>query len=241
MFDARPMSDPRARSPARRIGGFGRTSARARNSNLTAASRATRPARREKTRAIADWVAEHGSEEQRARMRPGVLPVEEVIDALDRRGVRGASTDMPRYQLDGAARLQAHLRAVTGRASIAVVGPADLQVVGVGCDGRDGRDSGPSIRQLQARLPDADVTLREHRLSLAPRSCPARADRVRGAGDAPGRTIHRAARVRRAREVIPTTQPDRRHLSALACGHPGHPSASPDAEPLTTSSPQRPR
>ena len=63
----------------------------------------------EKTRVIAAWVAEHGSEDQRGRHAAGLLPVEEVIDALTDEAF-STVTDQPRYPLDGAARLQDHLR-----------------------------------------------------------------------------------------------------------------------------------
>jgi hypothetical protein len=116
----------------------------------------------EKTRAIATWVAEHGSEDQRGRYAAGLLPAEEVIDALTDEAFATVA-DVPRYPLDGASRLQAHLQATTGRTIIAVP-PAELQVVGLDATAASAAQWA-AIRQLQARLPDADVTLREHRLS----------------------------------------------------------------------------
>ena len=116
----------------------------------------------EKTRVIASWVTEHGSEDQRGRHAAGLLPVGEVIDSLTDEAF-STVTDQPRYPLDGAARLQDHLRSVTGRANI-VVTTADLQVVGVDATVASAAQWAV-IQQLQSRLPDADVTLREHRLS----------------------------------------------------------------------------
>lgn len=116
----------------------------------------------EKTRVIATWVAEHGSEDQRGRHAAGLLPVEEVIDALTDEAFATVA-DIPRYPLDGASRLQEHLRAVTGRSNIAV-SAADLQVVGVDATAASAVQWAV-IQQLESRLPGADVTLREHRLS----------------------------------------------------------------------------
>ena len=99
---------------------------------------------------------------QRGRHAAGLLPVEEVIDALTDEAFSTVK-DQPRYPLDGAARLQDHLRAVTGRANI-VVATADLQVIGADATAATAAQWAV-IQQLQSRLPDADVTLREHRLS----------------------------------------------------------------------------
>jgi hypothetical protein len=115
----------------------------------------------EKTRVIADWVARHGSDDQRARHAAGLLPAEEVIEALTDEAF-SAVDDMPRYPREGAARLERHLRAVTGRANL-VVAPADLQVVGAAATAATSAQWSV-IRQLESRLPDAVVKLREHRL-----------------------------------------------------------------------------
>lgn len=116
----------------------------------------------EKKRVIAEWAATSATEEQRARYAAGVLPVEEVIEALTEDAFSGLN-GQPRYELDGAARLQAHLRASTGRADL-VVGPTDLQIIGsVASSATSGQWA--VVRQLRTALPDADVTLREHQLS----------------------------------------------------------------------------
>ena len=116
----------------------------------------------EKTRAVAVWVVERGSDDQRARHAAGLLPVEEVIDALTEEAFAEVA-DQPRYPLDGAARLQAHLRAATGRANI-LVATADLQIAGAEATAATAAQWAV-IRYLQAALLDASVTLREHRLS----------------------------------------------------------------------------
>lgn len=116
----------------------------------------------EKKRVIAEWVGTRATDEQRSRHAAGVLPVDEVIEALTEETF-SVLKDQPRYELDGAARLQAHLRASTGRADL-VVGPADLQIVGSHASSATA-GQWAVVRQLQAALPDANITLREHRLS----------------------------------------------------------------------------
>jgi hypothetical protein len=116
----------------------------------------------EKTRAIAEWVARSGSDDQRGRHAVGLLPVDEVIDALADDAF-AAVADVPRYPLDGASRLQAHLRAVTGRTDI-VVPTAELQVRGDAAAAASAAQWAV-VQHLRSRLPDAEVTLREHRLS----------------------------------------------------------------------------
>lgn len=116
----------------------------------------------EKVRAIAAWVASHGSEDQRARHAAGLFPDDEAIAALSDEAFAPLA-DHSRYALDGAVRLQEHLRALTGRQNITVA-PVDLRILG---------EDAPSasacqwevVRRLQMRLPTARVTLRAHQLS----------------------------------------------------------------------------
>ena len=116
----------------------------------------------EKKRVIGEWAVTRATDEQRSRQEAGLLPVEEVIEALTEEAFSGLN-GQPRYEMDGAARLQTHLRAAIGRADL-VVGPADLQVAGVDATSATS-GQWAVVRQLKAELPDADVTLREHRLS----------------------------------------------------------------------------
>ena len=57
-----------------------------------------------------------------------------MIDALTDDAFASVA-DIARYPLDGADRLQAHLRALTGRTNI-VVPPSELEIVGLERDGR---------------------------------------------------------------------------------------------------------
>lgn len=116
----------------------------------------------EKSRAITEWILQHGSDEQRARHAGGLLPAAEVIDAMTEEAF-GAAADLPEYPREGAARLERHLRTVTGRTNL-VVAAADLHVVGAAASAASA-SQWAIIRELQSRFPDAHVELREHRLS----------------------------------------------------------------------------
>ncbi len=113
-------------------------------------------------RVIDEWIALAASEEQQARHAAGLLPIDEVIEALTDDAF-AALKDQPRYALDGLARLQAHLRAATGRADL-VVAPTELHITGAPAASATGAQWAV-LRHLQTVLPDATVTLREHRLS----------------------------------------------------------------------------
>src|SRR3954467_1697117 len=60
----------------------------------------------EKKRFVAEWIATHGTADQQARHAAGVLPIEEVIDAMTD-GVCGCLAERRRYVPDGAARVEA--------------------------------------------------------------------------------------------------------------------------------------
>lgn len=116
----------------------------------------------EKTRLIDEWVARQGSQDQRRRHAAGALPVIEVIEALTEEAFATVD-DLPRHPLDGAARLQAHLREVTGQHDL-VVPKTELAIEGATVtDATAGEWAVMEV--LKSRLPDADVVLREHRLS----------------------------------------------------------------------------
>jgi hypothetical protein len=160
-FDATKESGPARDLPAEAYRRF-RADLRARKERNRAVRTEQLALHDEKVHAIAAWVATHGSEDQRARHAAGVFPDEEAIAAMAEEAF-GPAADHPRYPLDGAVRLQEHLRAVTGRQNITVA-PVDLRIVG---------ENAPSasacqwevIRRLQTRLPSARVTLRAHHLS----------------------------------------------------------------------------
>lgn len=116
----------------------------------------------QKKAAAADWIAAHGTPDQKSRAAAGVLALDEVIAAMADDAFSSAA-DIPLYERDGAAKLQEHLRTSSGDDSV-VVPPADLHV--------DSLDAGSAtaeqwsvVSRLQAKHPDAQIKLREHRLT----------------------------------------------------------------------------
>lgn len=115
----------------------------------------------EKKRLVAEWVAAHGTPEQQARHAAGVLPMSEAIGGMTDQAF-AALGDWPRYQRDGAARLQAHLRQFP-QYSEAVVSALDLEVTSKTAVTATA-EQWAAVQRIQALVPDATVTLREHRL-----------------------------------------------------------------------------
>jgi hypothetical protein len=108
------------------------------------------------------WVDRNGTLDQKARAAAGLLALEEVVASITDESFAGA-TDVARYEFDGAARLQDHLRAVLGDSS-AIVAPSDLQVTSLDATSAT-KDQWSVVSALQSRYPDATIKLREHRLS----------------------------------------------------------------------------
>ena len=74
-----------------------------------------------------EWIALHGSNDQRERLSAGVLPFKEFVDALAEVTFRPLAANPP-YRADGAARMQEQLRLLPGRADV-VVTASDVSVV----------------------------------------------------------------------------------------------------------------
>ena len=115
----------------------------------------------EKKRYIAEWIAKHGTPEQQARQLAGMLPMEEAVEAITDQAF-AALADHPRYERDGAARLQAHLRQVPEYADV-VISPADLVVVSSNAV-KATAEQWAVFQSVQQALSGATVTLRAHRL-----------------------------------------------------------------------------
>ena len=115
----------------------------------------------EKKRYIAEWVAKHGTPEQQARQTPGVLPMEEAIEAITDHAF-AAIVDHPVYARDGAERLQAHLRQLPEYAEV-VISSVDLVVVSSNAV-KATAAQWAVIQHTQKALPGATVALRAHRL-----------------------------------------------------------------------------
>jgi hypothetical protein len=116
----------------------------------------------EKQRLVRDWMNENGTADQRARLAAGVLPLEEAVEAMSDEAFR-AVDHLPRYQPDGVARLQAHLRTFPPYAT-ATVSELSLHVsTRYLTDATAGQWT--VVQAVQRAVPDARVYLRERVLS----------------------------------------------------------------------------
>jgi hypothetical protein len=118
----------------------------------------------QKRQAVAEWVAHHGTDDQRARQKAGLLPMQEVIDAIADEAF-GALDDRPRYAHDGAERLQEFLRQLP-RFANAVVAADDLVALGKPAATAT-RAQWAFIEGIRSLVPDANVSLRKYDLSWA--------------------------------------------------------------------------
>lgn len=116
----------------------------------------------EKQRLVGEWTTEHGTDDQRARLAAGVLPLEEIVEAMTAHAF-AAVAHLPAYGRDGAARVQAHLRAVPAYAA-AVVAAGALAVTTRHLTEATSAQWAV-MQQVKAAVPDAQVFLRERVLS----------------------------------------------------------------------------
>ena len=114
-----------------------------------------------------EWIAIHGSHDQRERLSAGVLPFQEFVDALAEVTFRPLSHIAP-YQTDGAARMQEQLRKLTGYANV-VVTPNDLSVV-TRLLPTASAIQWSLVNEIRSIIPSAQVQLRERSLAC-PGSC----------------------------------------------------------------------
>jgi hypothetical protein len=116
----------------------------------------------EKERRVLEWIGENGTADQRARLAAGVLPLEEAVDAMTEEAFRMVD-HLPRYQQDGVARLQAHLRTFPPYAKAAV---SELSLHVATRYLTDATSSQWAVMQdVQTAVPEARVYLRERVLS----------------------------------------------------------------------------
>lgn len=116
----------------------------------------------EKQRLVREWMIDHGTEDQRARLASGVLPLEEAIEAMTDAAFRQVDR-LPRYQPDGVARLQAHLRTFPPYAAATV---SDLSLhVSTRYLAEATAAQWAVVQEVQTAVPEARVYLRERVLS----------------------------------------------------------------------------
>ena len=116
----------------------------------------------DKKRYVADWIHEHGTVEQRVRQAAGVLPMDEAIEAITDQALSVLSQWLP-YAHDGAQRLQAQIKTFHGHADT-LIGAHDVLVAGTNAV-KATATQWAAVQRIQAAVPQATVTLREHRLA----------------------------------------------------------------------------
>lgn len=124
----------------------------------------------QKVAQVGEWIAEHGTEDQRARQLLGVLPFDEAIEAMASRLLAGLEP-FPRYQRDGASRLQAALAEHPAYSTTSV--NRERLVVTSADALRVSKEQWEQMERMRALVPAGfTVTLRTHRISLrdAPRA-----------------------------------------------------------------------
>jgi hypothetical protein len=109
-----------------------------------------------------EWIAVHGTHDQRERLSAGVLPFEEFVDALTEVTFQPLSHLTP-YQMDGVARMQAHLRQLPGHADV-IVAPNDLSVV-TRLLPTASAIQWSTVNEIRNVIPGAQVQLRERSLA----------------------------------------------------------------------------
>lgn len=116
----------------------------------------------EKKRYIADWIRQHGTVDQSVRQGAGVLPMDEAIEAITDQKLSGLS-HWSLYAHDGVQRLQARIGTSNGHAR-ASVAPGEVLVIGTNAV-KATSSQWAAVQRIQAAVPDATVTLREHKLT----------------------------------------------------------------------------
>jgi hypothetical protein len=125
------------------------------------AETAARAIHNEKKLFVAEWIAKHGTLEQRTRHAAGVLPIAEAVEAIADHAFAPVG-HVPFYERDRAAQLQTYLRGLPAYAEVAVA-RADVAVFGT-IAVRATAAQWELLRRIQDVLPEAHVCLLEHRL-----------------------------------------------------------------------------
>lgn len=119
----------------------------------------------EKQRAVAAWIAEYGTPDQRARHAAGVLPIAEAIDAMTDQAFAHLA-ERPVYVRNGARQLQSHLRQWPTYADV-IITAGDVAVTS-----RHAATATAAqwalVEVLRAACPTATVVLRAHRIAWKP-------------------------------------------------------------------------
>ena len=117
----------------------------------------------EKKRFVAEWIAAHGTGEQRTRLAAGVLPMSEAVDSLGSHEFAALSEFEP-YVHDGVERLRAHA-ARSENASALTLSASSLHVETDHANAATAAQWAIVVA-VREMVPDAEVTLLRHRISL---------------------------------------------------------------------------
>lgn len=118
----------------------------------------------ERQQMMREWIAVHGTHDQRQRLAAGVLPFKEFLDAITDVTFRPL-THLTLYPSDGAARVQELVRQRPGDAH-AVVTPNDLSVV-TRLLPTASATQWSLVNEIRDLLPGAQVQLRERSIAFA--------------------------------------------------------------------------
>jgi hypothetical protein len=116
----------------------------------------------EKKRILADFIGQHGTPDQRVRQGAGVLPMKEAIEAFADHAF-AALAKRPLYVRDGADLLQTQVRRIPEYAD-AVVMPGELMITSADVSHMTAAQWA-LVNEYRALMPDATVTLRQHKIS----------------------------------------------------------------------------
>jgi hypothetical protein len=109
-----------------------------------------------------EWIALHGSHDQRERLSAGVLPFKEFVDALAEVTFRPLA-HIPPYRTDGSERMQEQLRQLPGHADV-VVTASDVSVV-TRLLPTASATQWSLVTEIRDLIPGAQVQLRERSLA----------------------------------------------------------------------------
>ena len=161
LFDARRDIAPASQVPAEAHRRFQADERDRRRRNLEVRAQ-QKALHEEKKRFVAEWIAEHGTSDQKARQAAGVLPFAEAIDAIAD-DVFAPAREFAIYDRGGATTLQAHLRRFPQYAGVIVV-PSDVLTIDTESESATAAQWARALA-VRSALPNAAVTQRLHRLS----------------------------------------------------------------------------
>jgi hypothetical protein len=147
---------------------------------------------------LADFIAQHGTADQRSRQEAGVLPMQEAIEAFTDHAF-AALGNRPQYVRDGVDAMQAQVRRIPEYTN-AVVMRGALTSSSTDVSHMTAAQWA-LVNEYRRLLPDATVTLRQHKIGWKrPAGNPPANVQHRGHATRP--TVHAAPGVRRLRVLI---------------------------------------